>query len=159
MANSYGFLSVFFAGLFAHYHVHVHNKKPYSGPDIIFISDLEKILIVLWIIFFGGSIMAGILSFSNAPMVLFSVALVLVIRPLLGYLSLIKTPLGNAKKWAVAFLGIRGIGSVFYLTYAFKHGNFGENYQLYSIVSLVILLSIIIHGVSARRIFLKFDLE
>ncbi|WP_040413642.1 cation:proton antiporter [Cyclobacterium qasimii] len=155
MANSYGFLSVFFAGLFAHYHMHTHNITMHSEPGLKFITNLEKVLIVFWIVFFGGSIMAGILNFISIPMIVFSILLVLVIRPVLGYVSLFKTSLTRKKKMAVSFLGVRGIGSVFYLTYAFKNGSFGENYQLYSIVSLVILFSIILHGVTAKRILIK----
>lgn len=53
---------------------------------------------------------------------------------------------------AIAFFCIRGIGSVFYLTYAInKNGQFEKTDQLFSIVALMILLSIILHGLTARR--------
>lgn len=155
MVNGYGFLSVFFAGLFAHFHVHAHNITVRNEPSLKFITNVEKILIVFWIVFFGGSLVAGILNFISIPMIVFSLLLVLVIRPVLGYLSLLGTSLDHKQKMAVSFLGVRGIGSVFYLTYAFKNGNFGENYELYSIVSMAILISIVLHGVTAKRILVK----
>ena len=81
----------------------------------------------------------------------------LILRPLLGYISFYKTDLTPKKKLAISFFGIRGIGSVFYLSYAIKHGNFQDANQLYSIVALVILISIILHGFTAKRMINAFD--
>ena len=155
--NSYGFLSVFFAGLFAHYHQHRKNVTTESEPSLGFIDNIEKFLIIFWIIFFGGSVMAGILDFITTTSLLFCFGLVLVLRPLLGYISFYKTDLTPKKKLAISFFGIRGIGSVFYLSYAIKHGNFQDANQLYSIVALVILISIILHGFTAKRMINAFD--
>ncbi len=155
--NSYGFLSVFFAGLFAHYHQHQKNVSTESEPSLGFIDNIEKFLIIFWIIFFGGSVMAGILDFITTTSLLFCFGLVLILRPLLGYISFYKTDLTPKKKLAISFFGIRGIGSVFYLSYAIKHGNFQDANQLYSIVALVILISIILHGFTAKRMINAFD--
>ena len=155
--NSYGFLSVFFAGLFAHYHKHQKNVSTESEPSLGFIDNIEKFLIIFWIIFFGGSVMAGILDFITTTSLLFCFGLVLILRPLLGYISFYKTDLTPKKKLAISFFGIRGIGSVFYLSYAIKHGNFQDANQLYSIVALVILISIILHGFTAKRMINAFD--
>lgn len=155
--NSYGFLSVFFAGLFAHYHQHQKNEKTESEPSLSFIENIEKFLIIFWIIFFGGSVMSGILDFITTTSLLFCFGLVLILRPLLGYISFYKTDLTPKKKLAISFFGIRGIGSVFYLSYAIKHGNFQDANQLYSIVALVILISIILHGFTAKRMINAFD--
>ncbi|MGB3607635.1 MAG: cation:proton antiporter [Psychroserpens sp.] len=149
--NSYGFLSVFFAGLFAHYHQHTKNEENPSEPNLGFITNVEKFLIIFWMIFFGGSIMAGILDFITFEIILFSLCLVLVIRPLIGYLALLGSGLKKKKKMAIAFFGIRGIGSVFYLTYAIKNGQFENTDQLFTIVALVILISILLHGFTAKR--------
>lgn len=152
IANSYGFLSVFFAGLFSHYHQQTNDKRNVSDPSLNFLSNLEKFLLVFWMLFFGGSVLAGILNFITIPTLLFCLFLVLVARPVLGYFSLFNTKLNKRQKLATSFLGIRGIGSVFYLTYAIKHGEFSDVNQLYSIVALIILISILLHGLSARRI-------
>ena len=152
ISNTYGFLSVFFTGLFAQYHMHIKSANSLSDPNLNFIINIEKFLIVFWIIFFGGSIMAGILGQITLATLLFSISLVLVIRPLMGYIGLFNTDFSRKKKLAISYLGVRGIGSVFYLTYAMKHGSFGDLNHLYSIVSLIILLSIIFHGLSAKRV-------
>lgn len=157
ITNSYGFLSVFFAGLFANYHLQTKNKKTLSDPNLNFIANFEKFLIIFWIIFFGGSIVAGILNFITWPSVFFSIVVVLIMRPVLGYIGLYKSKLSHRKKLATAFFGIRGIGSVFYLTYALKHGAFEDLNQLYSIVALIILISIVFHGVTAKRAIIYFS--
>jgi NhaP-type Na+/H+ or K+/H+ antiporter len=149
--NSYGFLSVFFAGLFAHYHQHKKDVEHPGHPSLSFISNIEKFLIVFWMLFFGGSIMAGILNFISIEIIVFSVCLVLIVRPILGYISLYGSKLNNRHKMAISFFGIKGIGSVFYLTYAIKHGEFTHTDQLFSIVALVILVSILLHGLTAKR--------
>jgi NhaP-type Na+/H+ or K+/H+ antiporter len=53
---------------------------------------------------------------------------------------------------AISFFGVRGIGSVFYLTYAIKNGQFENTDQLFSIVAFIILVSIILHGITAKRL-------
>ncbi|NNE32811.1 MAG: sodium:proton antiporter [Winogradskyella sp.] len=155
--NSYGFLSVFFAGLFAHYHQHQEGKKNQSDPSLSFITNVEKFLIVFWMLFFGGSIMAGILSFATLEIVLFCLCLVFIVRPVTGYISQFNSKLSKKKKMVISFFGIRGIGSVFYLTYAIKHGAFENTDQLFSIVALVILISILLHGFTAKRSIAKIE--
>ncbi|EPR73504.1 Na+/H+ antiporter, CPA1 family protein [Winogradskyella psychrotolerans RS-3] len=149
--NSYGFLSVFFAGLFAHYHQHKNKTNNTGHPSLSFISNIEKFLIVFWMLFFGGSIMAGIMNFITVEIVVFSICLVLIIRPVLGYISLYGSKLSKRHKMAISFFGIKGIGSVFYLTYAIKNGEFTNTDQLFSIVALVILVSVLMHGLTAKR--------
>ena len=53
---------------------------------------------------------------------------------------------------AVAFLGVWGVGSFYYLSYGQHHGRFDLLPQLWSTVSFTVLLSIVIHGISAPKI-------
>lgn len=152
LLSSYGFMSVFFTGLFAHFHQHTKNETTESDPSLGFITNIEKFLIVFWMLFFGGSLMSGILNFITPTYFVFAIFLVVIARPILGYFSLNKKYLSKKKRLAISFLGIRGIGSVFYLTYAIKHGNFTDYNAIFSIVALVILFSILIHGFTAKRI-------
>lgn len=155
--DGYGFLSVFLAGLFAHYHKHTNDETTESDPSLGFITNVEKFLIIFWMIFFGGSLMGGILDFNSIPTLVFGIFLVLIARPLLGYLSLYKSGLSSKKRWAISFFGIRGIGSVFYLTYAIKYGNFEDVNHVFSIVAFIILLSIVLHGVTTKRLMPKVE--
>jgi NhaP-type Na+/H+ or K+/H+ antiporter len=77
---------------------------------------------------------------------------------LFGYVALIPIKkYSTKKKWAIGFFGIKGIGSVFYLSYGLLHGNFTEYQELYGIVSYVILFSIIIHGFTSLRVLDYFN--
>lgn len=49
----------------------------------------------------------------------------------------------------VAFYGVRGIGSVYYLAYAGHHTELVNEHELWAIVAFTILLSTIVHGLTA----------
>jgi NhaP-type Na+/H+ or K+/H+ antiporter len=49
----------------------------------------------------------------------------------------------------LAYLGIRGLGSVYYVAYALNHGEFGDSERLWAITGFIILTSIIVHGVTS----------
>ena len=158
LLQGYGFIAVFLCGLFAQYN-NSNETSPHSHPSntiIHFVEEIEKLLMVLWTIFFGGSIVAGILNFTDWRGILFSLSLVLFWRPLFGYLAMLFTSLKNKKKFAIGFFGIRGLGSVFYLSYAVAEGAF-ENYEvLYGIIAYTILFSVIFHGLTSHHVISFF---
>ena len=49
----------------------------------------------------------------------------------------------------LAFFGIRGIGSFYYLAYGLNHGDFGDSERLWGVICLIVLCSILIHGVTS----------
>ena len=155
--GTYGFLSVFATGIFLQHHRPKNKGKAVNDFMVPFIEEIEKLLVVLWTIFFGGAVVSGILSYTNFQGILVSLAIVLVCRPLLGYLAMCTVPYSNAKRWAIGFFGIKGIGSFFYLSYGLLHGNFEKFDELYGIVSYVVLFSIIIHGLLSLRVLAYFD--
>jgi NhaP-type Na+/H+ or K+/H+ antiporter len=63
------------------------------------------------------------------------------------------------EKTAIAFLGIRGIGSFYYLAYALQEGEFEEARELWAAVSVVVIASIVIHGFTAKPAIQKVDEE
>lgn len=155
-AQSYGFLSVFFTGLFAQYHNHTTAKNSPKGDMLLFSEETEKLLMVVWILLFGGFLANGILWEVGYYHIVFALAIVLVLRPVSGILSLIGTRFSPRKKWAVAFFGIKGIGSFFYLAYALGEGSFGRPVELYALVSWIVLISIIVHGLTGPRVIAYF---
>jgi NhaP-type Na+/H+ or K+/H+ antiporter len=76
-------------------------------------------------------------------------ALLLVIRPVSGWLCLVGTDLRAKERLVVAFYGVRGIGSIYYLGFATTHLEFVNEGQLWATIALAILLSTIIHGLTA----------
>jgi NhaP-type Na+/H+ or K+/H+ antiporter len=77
------------------------------------------------------------------------ILLVFAVRPRVGWASLRKTALPKRERLVVAFYGVRGIGSVYYLAYAGHHTELVNEYELWAIVAFTILLSTIVHGLTA----------
>ncbi len=156
LASSYGFLSVFATGVALQYFERHAHTKPKSSL-LNFIESTEKLTSLLWIIFFGGAIVSGILSYTDWKGILFSLVFVLLVRPLTGMLALLKTKLQWKKRLAISFFGIKGIGSFFYLSFAIINGHFKGYESLFGIVSYTVLFSIIIHGMFSIRAVAYFN--
>ncbi len=75
--------------------------------------------------------------------------LLLVIRPAAVTVGLAGTRLTDVQHRLVSWFGIRGIGSIYYLTYAITHGVGGADATLLSGLTLTtIAVSIAVHGIS-----------
>ena len=52
---------------------------------------------------------------------------------------------------AVAFFGVRGVGSIYYLAFGLNQlGDTAEAPRLWAIVGLIVLLSVVVHGLTAK---------
>lgn len=150
----YGFIAVFVCAVtfrkseqHHEYHLRLHD----------FMDQVERILVAIVLVLFGGSIANGIFSILEWRFVAFGLISVLAIRPFCAYLSIIRSPMRTNEKVAVSFFGIKGVGSLFYLAFALKEAPFENTAELWSVVSFVILCSIIIHGLSAVDTFSKIE--
>jgi NhaP-type Na+/H+ or K+/H+ antiporter len=84
--------------------------------------------------------------------------LFVIIRPLAVYLGLIGTGVAGAQRALMAWFGIRGIGSIYYLMYAISHGiEPGLADQLLSITLSVVAASIVAHGVSVTPLMRRYE--
>lgn len=156
LLHGYGFLAVFFVGLTMRYYERISGDYKKKMHD--FIHEIERLLLTVWIILFGGSLMNGILNLTDWRGIVFALVLILIIRPLTGMIGLAGVDDPIRSKLAVSFLGIRGIGSVFYLAWAFvQYDNFENKNELYGITAYVILISIILHGITAPSIINYFE--
>lgn len=122
-----------------------------------FIDEIERILLAIVLLLFGGSIVNGVLDYLTWPGVLVSVLFLFVIRPLAGMITLIKSPLNFKEKLAISFFGIKGIGSLFYLAFAFSITDGFARNEIWSIVAFIVLLSVIIHGLTAPGAMEKLE--
>lgn len=152
MLHGYGFLAVFIAGVVIRW-----IEESYAGDEMKyrlhdFVSEIERLLLAVFLILFGGSIINGLLSGLQWEAWAFAVAFIFLIRPLAGWLGLIGIPFSERVKWSIAFLGIRGIGSLFYLSWAFVQTDFPAKPLVYQTLNAVILLSLVTHGLSARTL-------
>jgi sodium/hydrogen antiporter len=154
LVQGYGFIAVFVTAItLRNYELnHKFHRKLHEFTD-----QIERIILAIVLILFGGSLVTGILNHLDWYMVLFSLAFVLLIRPLTGWLGMIGTPLHPKEKTAIAFFGIRGMGSFYYLAFALQQASFNNGPQLWSIVSFIVLLSVLIHGVTATSVIKKLE--
>lgn len=92
---------------------------------------------------------------SGAPLLI--ALLFLVIRPLAVALSLAGSEASHPQRRLIAWFGIRGIGSVYYLAYAITHGMGGQHARpLAALIILTIACSIVIHGISVTPLMERY---
>ncbi|MXP31517.1 sodium:proton antiporter [Erythrobacter jejuensis] len=146
LVHGYGFLAVFVGAVTARQR---ENASRYHRISHHFIDQIEKIVLVAVLFAFGGMLASGVLDALTWPMAATAFALILVIRPMAGLIAESQCDLPFFGKLTVAFLGIRGMGSIYYLAYGQNNAQFGELDVLWATVSFAILASIIIHGISS----------
>ena len=154
LAHGYGFIAVFIAAITMSsfepehdYHTEMHD----------FVSQVEHILMVTLLMVFGGSIVYGLLNFLTWQGAAVGLVLLFVIRPLAGMIGMWGTGVPVREKMAISFFGIRGIGSFFYLSFALDKVSFVEADQLWSVVGFIVLVSIVLHGLTASKAMTYLD--
>ena len=84
--------------------------------------------------------------------------LFLVIRPVAVAIGLLGTDAKPAQRRLMAWFGIRGIGSLYYLLYAIHHGlERGLAQQLLSVTLVVVVCSVVAHGVSVTPLMRRYE--
>ena len=143
-AHGYGFLAVFVAGLMIRRAARGHgfNKRLHAFAD-----ESERLLMMILLLLFGGMLAAGLLAGIGWEEMLFAALMLLVIRPIAGWISLWGVKRPRLELAIIAFFGIRGLGSVYYLSYGFNHASFEYEYSLWGTVGLIIAASILMHGI------------
>ena len=148
--HSYGFIAVFIAAFAFRrsecehsYHAKLHD----------FAEQSEGLLMSLVLLAFGMFIGQGLQSGVELTWRVYVVSFtfLLLIRPIGGMLALSGLKMHHTEKYAISALGIRGIGTLYYLSYAINQGFFNDEdaLKLWIVCSIVILASIFIHGLSA----------
>jgi sodium/hydrogen antiporter len=147
VVNGYGFLAVFVAGIVV--------QRSYSDPEkplsqLHFTERIEKLMEVGTILILGSMLRLESMYAFAADSILVAALLFLLIRPLGTWIGTIGSPLHPASRLLCGWFGIRGVGSIYYLTYAFGHGLKGElGEQIAWITFTIIAISAIVHGISS----------
>src|SRR6056297_570577 len=151
--EGYGFIAVFVAAL-TREHDDQHRKRMHT-----FTRQFEAIMLALVLIGFGALIGDGILAMLRWRDLAVALALVFLVRPLTGMIGLVGSPVHRWERSAIAFFGIRGMGSIYYLSYAFNEGDFASEAMetLWAITSLTIVISVAVHGVTATPFISRLD--
>lgn len=145
LVEGYGFIASFVAGVTlrrseAHHEFHrrLHD----------FSESLEHALTAILLVALGAAIPV-LWPYFDIKHALIGIALVFVVRPLIAWTSLIGTTLRHRERLVVAFYGVRGIGSIYYLAYAGHHAKLVDEYALWATVTFTIFLSTVVHGLTA----------
>ena len=158
VVGGYGFLAVFACAMTLRsaerghqYHAHMHE----------IIERLERLLTLVVLLLLGISMTNGLLHELSWGAVLLAALLVFVIRPLAGLLGLgfrhWRSHIGDhvltrPERLTVAFFGVRGVGSLYYLAYATGQAGFADQELLWSTVAFTIALSVLVHGIAATPV-------
>jgi len=165
--SAYAFLAVFAAAVAlrqTEQHLmarHRHRLDPadrraisLADSSMHFNEQLERIGEVLLILLLGGSLFVNSWRWDA---VLVAVFVFVVARPLAVYLGLIGSDVARQTRHYMAWFGVRGIGSLYYLMYAISHGlDQALALQILSITLIVVTLSIIVHGMSVSPLMRRY---
>lgn len=164
LLHGYGFLAVFAAGL-ALRHTEQRDERraaqprdaavPLAPAVLDFNNQLDR---------FGelaGVALIGMLLWAVpwVPAALWFVPLMLLaVRPLAVVLGLVGAGVPASKQRLIAWFGIRGIGSVYYLSYALNHGLQSDIAEtLVGLTFAVVVASIGVHGVSVTPLMARYQ--
>ena len=153
--DAYGFIAVFLAARAGRdrseresraegEHEHAYNRHAHHAAE-----QIESVLLAVLLLWFGSFLGAGGLSGLTLTEAAFTALLLLVARPLAGWLSLFGMGWSRGARWKTGFFGIRGMGSIFYLAYAQTHADIPGIEQVWRVVGLTIAVSIVVHGFAA----------
>ncbi|MCX4661843.1 cation:proton antiporter [Streptomyces uncialis] len=155
LAHGYGFLAVFVTActIRAAERDHGYHKVLHE-----FTEQIERLLTAALLVLLGGYLVTGGLSELTWWTVLVALGLILVIRPVTGWIAQLGLPAGPRERAVTAVFGLRGIGSLFYLSYALGHDDFaGLAEELWALTALTVALSVLLHGVSATPVIRRLD--
>lgn len=154
IVGGYGFLAVFACALALRsaerghdYHVHMHQV----------IERLERLFTLIVLLLLGVSLTNGLLEHLSWRGVLLGVVLVLLLRPLAGLVALGGAPVDRRERLAIAFFGVRGVGSLYYLAYATGSAEFARVDELWATVGFTVVLSVVVHGIAATPVMRRLD--
>jgi NhaP-type Na+/H+ or K+/H+ antiporter len=144
-AHGYGFVAVFVAALAlrAAERRHEFHERMHD-----FAEQTERLLMMVLLMLFGGALASGLLDALTLEGALAGLAFLFVVRPAAGLIGLAGSPRPFAERAAIAFFGIRGIGSFYYLAYATNHAEWAEAQALWAVVGFTVLVSIMLHGIT-----------
>ena len=146
IVGGYGFIAVFVAASTMRNHEREHE---YHESLHIIAEAAELLLTAVILIVLGGAIAGGLLASLTWPAVIVGLLLLFVIRPVAGVVGLVShRGVPWRERAAISFFGIRGIGSLYYLSYGMNAAEFPESETLWALVAFVIMVSIIVHGMS-----------
>jgi sodium/hydrogen antiporter len=153
LVNGYGFLAVFIAGIITQRSYHDPEKRL---SQLEFMERIEKLVEVSTILLLGALLLIEPIRNFLVPALIMAGLLLFVIRPLGVWVSTRGQPTPVRLLWG--WFGIRGVGSIYYLSYALGEGlKDGLGEQIAWITFVTIVISVVLHGVTATPLMTWYE--
>lgn len=134
-------------------------KHPATASGVV-VSEIisfghttERLLEIMIVVLVG----VGVGIYWDWRAIPLALALFVVLRPIAVYLCLVHTPTGRYQRSMMAWFGIRGIGSLYYLAYSLSHGLKDNAADLVGLTFSVVALSIVVHGISSQPLLNLYE--
>lgn len=154
LVSGYGFIAVFVCGLALRDHERHHEYHRHLHE---FTEQMERILTIGLLVLLGGAVAGGLLRPLGTAEVVVGVALLLVVRPAAGLIGLVGSRARIAERGVIAFFGIRGIGSLYYLAHGLNEAAFADAERIWAMVGFVVVASVLLHGVAAGPVMRRVE--
>lgn len=154
MVQGYGFLAVFVTALT---YRHAHRQHEFHATMHALTEQVERLAMMAMLLLFGGALAGGLLAPLTWADLAVALLVLLLVRPVAGWVSLAGLGLPGRERAVLAFFGIRGIGTVYYLAYGANRMELAAPERLWALAGLIILLSVLIHGLSVTTIMRHLD--
>ena len=151
----YGLLAVFVAGIAAQKQYEDEEKR---HSQLEFTERIEKLMEVATILILGSMLRVQAIWQHLSDALLIGGLLLFAIRPVGAWISTIGSHYRPFTRALFGWFGVRGVGSIYYLCYAFGHGlkdSLGE--QIAWITYITIVMSVILHGISTTPLMNRYE--
>jgi NhaP-type Na+/H+ or K+/H+ antiporter len=119
-----------------------------SNLAMDFVEDLEKFAEMAAMLVIGSLLTMDLFTWRNNGLV---ACLLFIVRPLAVFATMAFASWNGQQKRIGAWLGIRGVGSLYYLAFVLTHGLLAQSRaaEIVQVVLLTIAASVVLHGVSS----------
>ena len=145
LAEGYGFVGAFVAGLACR---RVQKKHHFHRRLHVFSQAIEHALTAILLVLVGSTLptLWPALDWRHSVI---GFSLLLVIRPVVGWLALKGTDFASGDRWILGFFGVRGVGSIYYIAYASGHIELINERPIWALVAFTVFASAVIHGTTS----------
>lgn len=154
IVHCYGFLAVFVTAL-SFRNTHRNHDFQRDMHDVT--EQVERLAMMVLLLLFGGALVSGLLRSVGWVEIGVALVILLLVRPITGLIGLIGHRTDRGERLTLAFFGIRGVGSIYYLAYGLNHVAVADGDRLWGFVGIVILFSILLHGLTVTPVMRRLD--